>query len=185
MLEPSRLASAPGTPVKQHSASSTGRLSSSAAGSPRCGLFLFKHIHNVMLECDPSSLQYFVWLKYWFAKLFLVLALHCVCQRISAFALSILAHHSVLCNGVLNQPCIHLPRSLGNLDDMYTRFITAPADIARARCSNSSASSDVADPIKAAHAEAAAAAADNPYAAFAGISEAGLQSSIFHAPVGF
>ena len=76
-----------------------------------------------------------------------------------------------------------------NTDDMYARFLAGPTDIARARRSDSSASGSEAgsalanDTLAAKQAEAAALAEANPYAAFAGISEAGLQSSVFMAPV--
>lgn len=65
-------------------------------------------------------------------------------------------------------------------DDMYARFLAGPESIAKARRSDSAASNDA---LAAKQAEAAAMAEANPYAAFSGISEAGLQSSVFQAPV--
>ena len=67
-----------------------------------------------------------------------------------------------------------------NTDDMYARFLAGPESIAKARRSDSAASNDA---LAAKQAEAAAMAEANPYAAFSGISEAGLQSSVFQAPV--
>lgn len=73
-----------------------------------------------------------------------------------------------------------------NTDDMYARFLAGPETISRARRSDSSkAGSETAagDVLATKQAEAAAMAEANLYAAFSGISEAGLQSSVFQAPV--
>ena len=69
-----------------------------------------------------------------------------------------------------------------NTDDMYARFLAGPEVISRARRSDS-ATTNGNDVLAAKQAEAAAMAEANPYAAFSGISEAGLQSSVFQAPV--
>jgi hypothetical protein len=63
---------------------------------------------------------------------------------------------------------------------MYARFLAGPESIAKGRRSDSATSNDA---LAAKQAEAAAMAEANPYAAFSGISEAGLQSSVFQAPV--
>lgn len=76
-----------------------------------------------------------------------------------------------------------------NTDDMYARFLAGPDVIAKARRSDSGGASragseaGAADVLAHKQAEAAAMAEANPYAAFSGISEAGLQSSVFEAPV--
>ena len=70
--------------------------------------------------------------------------------------------------------CEHPPLCSANTDDMYARFLAGPESIAKARRSDSATSNDA---LAAKQAEA------NPYATFSGISAAGLQSSVFQAPV--